>query len=88
MTGGYLCAINDVCSTGIVGYSINSRMKSCWPPSPRPTRQPADCVLHTDWGGQFQYHKFVLALGRSEIVVSMGGVGAARDSASFSSLLK
>jgi putative transposase len=48
-------------------------------------------VVHTDRGSQFRSRKFVHALGRHQMVGSMGRVGAAGDNAameSFFSLLQ
>jgi transposase InsO family protein len=48
-------------------------------------------VLHSDRGSQFRSRKFVRALGRHDMVGSMGRVGAAGDNAameSFFSLLQ
>ena len=62
-----LCAVKDVYSNRIVGYSIDSRMKSrlavaaLEPPSPAAV-EVAGCVLHTDRGSQFRIRKFVHAL--------------------------
>jgi putative transposase len=51
----------------------------------------AGCIVHTDRGSQFRSRKFVHALGRHDMVGSMGRVGAAGDNAameSFFSLLQ
>jgi transposase InsO family protein len=37
----YLCAIKDVWSNRIVGYSVDSRMNQGWPSTPCTTRSPA-----------------------------------------------
>jgi putative transposase len=53
--------------------------------------QIAGCVLHSGRGSQFRSRKFVLALGRNDMVGFMGRVGAAGDNAameSFFSLLQ
>lgn len=92
----YLCAIKDVYSNRIVGYSIDSRMKSRLAVEAlnnAVTRRGdvAGCVLHTDRGSQFRSRKFVRALHRHSMVGSMGRVGAAGDNAameSFFSLLQ
>ncbi len=92
----YICAVKDQFSNRIVGYSIDSRMKS------QPATQAlanalarrvdvAGCIVHSDRGSQFRSRKFVLALSRHDMVGSMGRVGAAGDNAameSFFSLLK
>jgi len=92
----YLCAIKDVCSNRIVGYSMDSRMKSRLATQALANavlrrEQVAGCVLHSDRGSQFRSRRFVLALGRNDMVGSMGRVGAAGDNAameSFFSLLQ
>ncbi len=92
----YLCAIKDVFSNRIVGYSIDARMKS------RSTvtaldnaaaqREHVDgCILHSDRGSQFRSRKFVRALDRHRMAGSIERVGAAGDNAameSFFSLLQ
>jgi putative transposase len=92
----YLCAIKDVYSNRIVGYSIDSHMKSRLAVTALEnavTRRGelAGCVVHTDRGSQFRSRKFVRAMGRHAMVGSMGRVGAAGDNAameSFFSLLQ
>jgi putative transposase len=96
----YFCAIKDVYSNRIVGYSIDSRMKSRLAVAAlnhAVTRRQAEgddvagCVLHTDRGSQFRSRKFVHAINRHAMVGSMGRVGAAGDNAameSFFSLLQ
>lgn len=90
----YLCAIKDVYSNRIVGYSIDSRMKSRLAVAAlgnAVARRHADgvevagCVLHTDRGSQFRSRKFVHALNRHTMVGSMGRVGAAGDNAAMES---
>ena len=92
----YLCAIKDVCSNRIVGYSMDSRMKSRLATQALANAvvrrgDVAGCVVHSDRGSQFRSRKFVLALSRHDMVGSMGRVGAAGDNAameSFFSLLQ
>jgi putative transposase len=96
----YLCAVKDVYSNRIVGYSIDSRMKSRLAVAALDhavARRRADgaevagCVLHTDRGSQFRARKLVHRLNRHQMVGSMGRVGAAGDNAameSFFSLLQ
>jgi transposase InsO family protein len=92
----YVCAIKDVYSNRIVGYSIDSRMKSRLAVAALNNAvarrgQVAGCLLHTDRGSQFRSRQFVHALNRHDIVGSMGRVGAAGDNAameSFFSLLQ
>lgn len=92
----YLCAIKDVFSNRIVGYSIDSRMKSRLATAALSSavarRGDVDgCILHSDRGSQFRSRKFVHALHHHGMVGSMGRVGAAGDNAameSFFSLLQ
>jgi putative transposase len=92
----YLCAIKDVFSNRIVGYCMDSRMKSRLATTAlnhavARRGEVAGCILHTDRGSQFRSRRFVHALGRHEMVGSMGRVGAAGDNAameSFFSLLQ
>ena len=86
----YLCAIKDVWSNRIVGYSIDSRMKSRLAVNAlhnAVTRRGdvAGCVLHTDRGSQFRSRKFVRALHQHHVIGSMGRVGAAGDNAAMES---
>jgi transposase InsO family protein len=92
----YLCAVKDAYSNRIVGYSIDSRMKSriavnALNNAVARRGDVAGCLLHTDRGSQFRSRKLVRALGRHDMVGSMGRVGAAGDNAameSFFSLLQ
>jgi putative transposase len=92
----YLCAIKDVFSNRVVGYCIDSRMKSRLAVTALSNAgarrgEVAGCLLHTDRGSQFRSRKFIHALHRYDMVGSMGRVGAAGDNAameSFFSLLQ
>ncbi|MDQ1122078.1 putative transposase [Microbacterium trichothecenolyticum] len=92
----YLCAIKDVFSGKIVGYSIDSRMKSrlvvnAIDNAAALRGNVAGCVVHSDRGSQFRSRKAIRALARHRMVGSMGRVGAAGDNAameSFFSLLQ
>jgi putative transposase len=96
----YLCAIKDVYSNRIVGYSIDSRMKSRLAVAAldnavarRHTAgaEVAGCILHTDRGSQFRARRMLRALTHHSMVGSMGQVGSAADNAameSFFSLLQ
>lgn len=92
----YLCAIKDVFSKRIVGYSIDARMKSrlavaALDNAVARREDVAGCVLHSDRGSQFRSRKFVQALARHRMAGSIGRVGAAGDNAameSFFSLLQ
>lgn len=92
----YLCAIKDVFSNKIVGYSIDARMKSrlvvnAIDNAAALRGNVAGCVVHSDRGSQFRSRKAIRALARHRMVGSMGRVGAAGDNAameSFFSLLQ
>jgi len=91
----YLCAIKDVCSNRIVGYSMNARMTSELAVSALRNaialRSPDRTIVHSDRGSQFRSHAFVRTLRNHGLVGSMGRVGACGDNAameSFFSLLQ
>lgn len=96
----YLCAIKDVWSNRIVGYSISDRMESKIAVdalnnavSRRSVegREVAGCRLHSDRGSQFRARKLQQELWRHKMLGSMGQVGSAGDNAameSFFSLLQ
>lgn len=93
----YLCAIKDVWSNRIVGYSMADRMESVIAVHAlesalaRRGGNVAGCRLHSDRGSQFQSRKLQQALFRHRIRGSMGQVGSAGDNAameSFFSLLQ
>ena len=84
----YLCAIKDVYSGRIVGYSIDSRMKASLAVTALERdrlRNPAGTVVHSDRGSQFRSTKSVKALRRNGLVGSMGRVGACGDNAAMES---
>jgi putative transposase len=90
----YLCAIKDVYSNRIVGYSIDSRMKSKLAVKAlnsavarrnRTGGGVAGCIVHSDRGSQFRSRKFVRALKRHDLLGSMGRVAAAGDNAAMES---
>jgi transposase InsO family protein len=85
----YLCAIKDVYSGRIVGYSIDSRMKASLAVSALRNavrmRDPAGTIVHSDRGSQFRSRKFVKALHRNGLAGSMGRVGACGDNAAMES---
>ncbi|MBQ0897977.1 IS3 family transposase [Micromonospora sp. U56] len=85
----YLCAIKDVYSNRIVGYSIDTRMKAALAVSALRNairlRNPAGTVVHSDRGSQFRSKKFVKALRRNGLTGSMGRVGACGDNAAMES---
>ena len=93
----YLCAIKDVWSNRIVGYSMSERMESSIAvaalesAAARRGGEVAGCVLHSDRGSQFRSRKLQQALFRYRMLGSMGQVGSAGDNAameSFFSLLQ
>jgi putative transposase len=92
----YLCAVKDVFSNKIVGYSIDSRMKSSLAVNALNNAvamrgDVAGCVVHSDRGSQFRSRKFLRALARHRLVGSMGRVASCGDNAameSFFSLLQ
>jgi putative transposase len=92
----YLCAIKDVFSNRIVGYSIADRMTASLATSALRSavarRQPrGTVVVHSDRGSQFRSRAFRAVLAAAELTGSMGRVGAAGDNAameSFYSLLQ
>lgn len=93
----YLCAVKDVWSGRIVGYSIADRMTSqlaldaLGSAVARRGGDVAGCTLHSDRGGQFRGRRLQQALWQHQIRGSMGQVGSASDDAameSFFSLLQ
>ncbi|WP_270410156.1 IS3 family transposase [Brachybacterium paraconglomeratum] len=86
----YLCAIKDVFSGRIVGYSISDRMKARLAVNALDNaisrrRDAAGCIVHSDRGSQFRSRKFVHALNRHHLIGSLGQVGAAGDNAAMES---
>ncbi|MCB0995078.1 MAG: IS3 family transposase [Acidimicrobiales bacterium] len=86
----YLCAIKDVFSNRIVGYSIDSRMKASLAVNALENAvarrgEVAGCILHSDRGSQFRSRKLQRALVRHSMVGSMGQVGSAGDNAAMES---
>jgi putative transposase len=86
----YLCAIKDVYSTRIVGYSMDSRMTASLAVSALRNaialRSPAGtAVVHSDRGSQFRSAAFVRTLRNHGLAGSMGRVGACGDNAAMES---
>ncbi|WP_204868580.1 MULTISPECIES: IS3 family transposase [Nocardiaceae] len=85
----YLCAIKDVWSNRIVGYSIDSRMKASLAVSALDNavaqRGPTGTIVHSDRGSQFRSRKFVHTLSHNALRGSMGRVGACGDNAAMES---
>lgn len=92
----YMCAIKDVCSNRIVGYSIDGRMKASLAVRALKNAMvqrefPAGVIVHSDRGSQFRSRSFQHALKHYKLQGSMGRVGACGDNAameSFFSLLQ
>jgi transposase InsO family protein len=87
----YMCAIKDVYSNRIVGWSIDSRMKARLVVAAiemavaRRDGDVAGCIVHSDRGSQFRARKVHRALTRHQMVGSMGQVGSAGDNAAMES---
>lgn len=92
----YLCAIKDVWSNKIVGYSIDRRMKAslavrALKNALEQRGHPEGVIVHSDRGSQFRSRSFQKMLKQYELRGSMGRVGACGDNAameSFFSLLQ
>jgi transposase InsO family protein len=92
----YCCAIKDVFSNRIVGYSISDRMTAQLAVAALRTavarRQPdGTVVVHSDRGSQFRSRAFRSVLRSAGLTGSMGRVASAGDNAameSFFSLLQ
>jgi putative transposase len=92
----YLCAVKDVFSNRIVGYSIDERMKASLAVTALANAvalrgSGAATTVHSDRGSQFRSGKFVRALRSNGLVGSMGRTGTCADNAameSFFSLLQ
>jgi putative transposase len=87
----YVCAIKDVYSNRIVGWSIDERMKARLVVAAiemavaRRNGDVAGCIVHTDRGSQFRARKVHRSLARHQMVGSMGQVGSAGDNAAMES---
>lgn len=86
----YMCAIKDVYSSKIVGYSIGPRMKAELAVTALRNalalRGPVPgCVVHSDRGSQFRSKAFVRMLKNNGLNGSMGRVGACGDNAAMES---
>ena len=84
-----MCAVKDVFSNRIVGYSIDSRMKASLAVSALnhavALRAPTATIVHSDRGSQFRSRKYVNALSANGLQGSMGRVGACGDNAAMES---
>ena len=90
----YMCAVKDVWSNRLVGYSISSRMKArlavqalehAVDTRARQGVDVAGCIVHSDRGSQFRSRKFLRALSRHDLLGSMGQVGSSADNAAMES---
>ena len=85
----YLCAIKDVRSNKIVGYSIDDRMKASLAVTALSyaiaARPNINTVVHSDRGSQFRSRAFVKMLVDNGLKGSMGRVGAGADNAAMES---
>jgi len=91
----YLCAVKDCFSNKILGYSIDSRMKSSLAVAALRNaialRSPDGTICHSDRGSQFRSKKVVRLLKNNGLKGSMGRVASSGDNAameSFFSLLQ
>ncbi len=85
----YLCAIKDLYSTKIVGYSMGPRMTAELAVSALRNavalRDPVKTIVHSDRGSQFRSNAFVRTLKANDLLGSMGRVGACGDNAAMES---
>lgn len=87
----YCCAIKDLYSNRIVGWSLDSRMKARLVVAAvemavaRRKGDVAGCIVHSGRGSQFRARKVQRSLTRHGLVGSMGQVGAAGDNAAMES---
>ncbi len=86
----YLCAVKDVFSRRIVGYSISDRMKAriavdAVNNAVARRGNVTGCIVHSDRGSQFRSREFLHVLTAHGLVGSMGRVGAAGDNAAMES---
>ena len=81
----YMCAVKDVYSGRIVGYSMAERMTSGLCVSALRNaialRSPHATIVHTDRGSQFRPRAFVGTINANKLRGSMGRVGACADNA-------
>lgn len=84
----HLCAVKDVFSNRIVGYSIGVRMKALLAVDALTDAvgrrgNPAGVIVHSDRGTQFRSRRFRRALRHHRLRGSMGRVGACADHAAM-----
>lgn len=87
----HICAIKDVWSNKIVGYSIDTRMKSSLAMAAMRNaialRSPEGNICHSDRGGQFRVKKVQRLLANNGLKGSMGRSYGAGDNASMESFV-
>jgi len=86
----YLCAVKDLHSNRIVGYSIDSRMTASLAVAALRNAialrgRPQGVTVHSDRGSQFRSNTYVRTLRTNGLVGSMGRVGACGDNAAMES---
>jgi transposase InsO family protein len=85
----YLCAIKDVFSNRIVGYSMDAQMPAALAVAALKnalvTRDVATTIVHSDRGSQFRSRAFVQTLEEAQLRGSMGRVGTCADNAAMES---
>ena len=85
----YLCAIKDLHSGRIVGYSMDARMTASLAVAALRNaialRAPAGTIVHSDRGSQFRSTAFVRTVKNNDRIGSMGRVGACGDNAAMES---
>lgn len=86
----YMCAVKDVWSKRIVGYSIGAHMQAslavrALENTALQRDYPVGTVVHSDRGGQFRSQIFQDAVRRHQLRGSMGRVSAAGDNAAMES---
>lgn len=86
----YCCAMKDVYSNRIVGYSISDRMTArlavdALQNAVARRDDVAGCIVHADRGSQFRSRRMAAALNRHGMVGSMGRVASAGDNAAMES---
>jgi putative transposase len=85
----YLCAVKDVWSNRIVGYSMSERMTADLAVTALrhaiDARNPHNTVVHSDRGSQFRSNAYIRILKANKRRGSMGRVGACDDNAAMES---
>ena len=89
----YLCAVKDVWSRRIIGYSIDERMTSHLAVDALRMAVArrggaavvSGCVVHSDRGSQFRSRRFVHELAHHGLAGSMGRVASSADNAAMES---